>query len=229
MEHGHRTLVITRTGGKVVTITLASRTARAIDLASGGRWKGAIFLGPGRPHAGPARGRHHSPAPAGCSDGSGASAGEGNGPVDYPVGSHGTVIQRDPSIEKGSGSSPSGMDRYLVAMEGRRMSLIVDGMDIERIYGRAKVIKDAQGEICWEQIFRNGDQVRLRESFTNNGQLYEARREGRVFFGDLATPAIVECWATGYYPVTLSDGLPNLGRVAFKVPANSLDLAVEGR
>jgi integrase/recombinase XerD len=33
-ERGHRTLVITRKGGKVVTIPLAPRTARAIDLAS---------------------------------------------------------------------------------------------------------------------------------------------------------------------------------------------------
>jgi integrase len=33
IERGHRTLVITRKGGKVVTIPLAPRTARAIDLA----------------------------------------------------------------------------------------------------------------------------------------------------------------------------------------------------
>jgi integrase/recombinase XerD len=35
VERGHRTLVITRKGGKVVTIPLAPRTARAIDLVSG--------------------------------------------------------------------------------------------------------------------------------------------------------------------------------------------------
>jgi integrase/recombinase XerD len=34
IERGHRTLVITRKGGKVVTIPPAPRTARAIDLAS---------------------------------------------------------------------------------------------------------------------------------------------------------------------------------------------------
>src|SRR4051812_23066584 len=33
LERGHRTLTITRKGGKVVTIPLAPRTARAIDLA----------------------------------------------------------------------------------------------------------------------------------------------------------------------------------------------------
>ena len=33
VERGHRTLIITRKGGKVVTIPLAPRTARAIDLA----------------------------------------------------------------------------------------------------------------------------------------------------------------------------------------------------
>jgi integrase/recombinase XerD len=43
-ERGHRTLVITRKGGKVVTIPLARRTARAIDLAVGERCKGPVFL-----------------------------------------------------------------------------------------------------------------------------------------------------------------------------------------
>ena len=40
IERGHRTLVITRKGGKVVTIPLAPRTARAIDLAIGERMEG---------------------------------------------------------------------------------------------------------------------------------------------------------------------------------------------
>jgi hypothetical protein len=43
-ERGHRTLVITRKGGKVVTIRLAPRTARAIDLATGERTDGPLFL-----------------------------------------------------------------------------------------------------------------------------------------------------------------------------------------
>jgi integrase len=42
-ERGHRTLVITRKGGKVVTIPLAPRTARAIDLAAGERTEGPLF------------------------------------------------------------------------------------------------------------------------------------------------------------------------------------------
>jgi len=42
-ERGHRTLVITRKGGKVVTIPLAPRTARAIDLAIGERTDGPLF------------------------------------------------------------------------------------------------------------------------------------------------------------------------------------------
>jgi integrase/recombinase XerD len=46
VERGHRTLVITRKGGKVVTIPLAPRTARAIDLAVGERVEGPIFLTP---------------------------------------------------------------------------------------------------------------------------------------------------------------------------------------
>ncbi len=46
-ERGHRTLIITRKGGKVVTIPLAPRTARAIDLAIGERCEGPIFLIPG--------------------------------------------------------------------------------------------------------------------------------------------------------------------------------------
>jgi integrase/recombinase XerD len=43
-ERGHRTLTIIRKGGKVVTIPLAPRTARAIDLAVGERPAGPIFL-----------------------------------------------------------------------------------------------------------------------------------------------------------------------------------------
>ncbi len=44
IERGHRTMVITRKGGKVVTIPLAPRTARAIDLAIGERSEGPIFV-----------------------------------------------------------------------------------------------------------------------------------------------------------------------------------------
>jgi integrase/recombinase XerD len=43
LERGHRTLVITRKGGKVVTIPLAPRTARAIDLVIGERTDGPLF------------------------------------------------------------------------------------------------------------------------------------------------------------------------------------------
>ena len=43
-ERGHRTLTIIRKGGKVVTIPLAPRTARAIGLAIGERTDGPIFL-----------------------------------------------------------------------------------------------------------------------------------------------------------------------------------------
>jgi integrase/recombinase XerD len=49
LERGHRTLTITRKGGKVVTIPQAPRTARAIDLAIGERTDGPVFLaGDGR-------------------------------------------------------------------------------------------------------------------------------------------------------------------------------------
>ncbi|MGO8727862.1 MAG: hypothetical protein ACLQK8_14365 [Streptosporangiaceae bacterium] len=44
IERGHRTLMITRKGGKVVTIPLAPRTARAIDLAVGERIEGPVCL-----------------------------------------------------------------------------------------------------------------------------------------------------------------------------------------
>jgi integrase len=44
VERGLRTLVITRKGGQVVTIPLAPRTARAIDLAVGERSEGPVFL-----------------------------------------------------------------------------------------------------------------------------------------------------------------------------------------
>ena len=44
LERGHRTLTITRKGGKVVTIPLAPRTARAIDHITGERCSGPILL-----------------------------------------------------------------------------------------------------------------------------------------------------------------------------------------
>jgi integrase/recombinase XerD len=45
LERGHRALTIRRKGGKVVTVPLAPRTARAIDLAVGERCQGPIFVG----------------------------------------------------------------------------------------------------------------------------------------------------------------------------------------
>ena len=44
LERGNRTLIVTRKGGKVVTVPLALRTARAIDLAIGERIEGPVFL-----------------------------------------------------------------------------------------------------------------------------------------------------------------------------------------
>ena len=44
VERGHRTLTITRKSGKIVTIPLAPRTARAIDLAIAERTEGPVFL-----------------------------------------------------------------------------------------------------------------------------------------------------------------------------------------
>jgi len=44
LERGDRTLMITRKGGKVLTIPLAPRTARATDLAISERTDGPVFL-----------------------------------------------------------------------------------------------------------------------------------------------------------------------------------------
>ena len=44
LERGHRTLTVLRKGGKIVTVPLAPRTARAVDLAVGERHEGPIFL-----------------------------------------------------------------------------------------------------------------------------------------------------------------------------------------
>jgi site-specific recombinase XerD len=43
LERGHRTLTVTRKGGKIVTISLAPRTARALDLAIAERTGGPLF------------------------------------------------------------------------------------------------------------------------------------------------------------------------------------------
>ena len=44
LERGHRTLTVVRKGGKIVTMPLAPRVARAIDLAVGERPEGPIFI-----------------------------------------------------------------------------------------------------------------------------------------------------------------------------------------
>jgi integrase len=48
LERGHRTLTVLRKGGKLVTMPLAPRVARAVDLAVGERVEGPIFLGADR-------------------------------------------------------------------------------------------------------------------------------------------------------------------------------------
>ena len=48
LERGHRTLTVLRKGGKLVTMPLAPRVARAVDLAVGERLEGPIFLGSNR-------------------------------------------------------------------------------------------------------------------------------------------------------------------------------------
>ena len=50
LERGHRTLTVVRKGGKTVTMPLAPRTARSVDLAIGERLEGRILLNnTGRP------------------------------------------------------------------------------------------------------------------------------------------------------------------------------------
>jgi integrase/recombinase XerD len=44
LERGHRTLTVTRKGSKVVTMPLAPRVARAVDLAIGERLEGPILV-----------------------------------------------------------------------------------------------------------------------------------------------------------------------------------------
>jgi integrase len=44
LEHGHWALTVARKGGKVVTVSLAPRTARAINLAIGERTDGPLLL-----------------------------------------------------------------------------------------------------------------------------------------------------------------------------------------
>jgi integrase len=44
LERGHRTLSVTRKGGKVFTMPVAPRVARTLDLAIGERLEGPIFV-----------------------------------------------------------------------------------------------------------------------------------------------------------------------------------------
>jgi integrase/recombinase XerD len=61
LERGHRTLTITRKGGKIVTISLASRAARAIGPGHRGTVRRAGVPDRGRAAAGPARRRADRP------------------------------------------------------------------------------------------------------------------------------------------------------------------------
>jgi integrase len=45
LERGHRTLTVVRKGGKSVTMPMAPRTARTVDLVVGERFEGPILLG----------------------------------------------------------------------------------------------------------------------------------------------------------------------------------------
>ncbi len=44
LQRRHRTLTVLRKGGKVVTMPMAARTARAVDLAVGERTEGPLFM-----------------------------------------------------------------------------------------------------------------------------------------------------------------------------------------
>jgi integrase/recombinase XerD len=44
LERVHRTLTVLRTGGKIATMTLVPRVARAVDLAIGQNADGPIFV-----------------------------------------------------------------------------------------------------------------------------------------------------------------------------------------
>ena len=57
LERGHRTLTVLRKGGKTVTMPLAPRTARAVDLAVGERFEGTDPLRQRRRPPGPPRRR----------------------------------------------------------------------------------------------------------------------------------------------------------------------------
>jgi integrase/recombinase XerD len=100
LERGHRTLVVTRKGGKVVTIPLAPRTARSIDLAIGERTKGRsswrrMFIGwtgtaPGGSSAG-------SPAAPGSPSQSGRTpCGMRSSPLRWTLGSRCGTCRKPP-------------------------------------------------------------------------------------------------------------------------------------
>jgi integrase len=61
LDRGHRTLTITRKGGKVITVPLVPRTARAVDLAIARAHQRPSVPGRGPAAAGPARRRADRP------------------------------------------------------------------------------------------------------------------------------------------------------------------------
>ncbi len=151
---------------------------------------------------------------------------KGDAPA-YPAGSQGTIVYPDsasPEFIKEMKVNGS----YLVAMDGGPWLYAggplpgVEGAALELIPGHYQVARQ-YGKLYMRPKFKNRDRVRLKESFVsqNDGKSYEAGWQGIIC---PLTVTMVECWRTGYYPVSLDDDPFGGNRGMINVPAEVLEL-----
>ena len=148
-------------------------------------------------------------------------AGEGDGPdgkgdpISYPVGSTGTIANTELSPKM-----------YIVALDDN-MKLLVPGIILERIPGRARVFTDPDGDTMHVRpVFRYMDEVRLRRDLAGEEGIYLAGWTGQIRPSIHVAPApgMRECWSTDNYTVWLDQE-----RGIVNVPAGQLQLVSDTR
>jgi hypothetical protein len=153
---------------------------------------------------------------------------KGDAPT-YPAGSKGTIVYPDPAPPEFIMEMKAN-GKYVVAMDdGRKLYAGgprpgVEGAALDRIPGQYQVARQ-NGKFYLRPKFSDGDRVRLKQSFTseNGGKNYEAGWEGIIC---PLTVTMVECWRTGYYPVSLDDDPFGGDRGMINVPAEVIELVL---
>lgn len=179
LERGHRTLTVCRKGGKIATIPLAPRTARAIDLAIGERAEGPRFATQSCGDDGPTSPWRPETRRAACSAGSSLA----RGGVARPAGRRrrvGSPVQRRALLAlRGGYAGPSRRQARDLARIGHRRPLLpeIDRQAPCRLWS-----------ICGLNWTRQLDPTRLTTAdLRRRGGVVRSSRKG-VTRGNVAVP-----------------------------------------